>query len=89
MNLYRIEYQIRSTGQRLICHSVGVSQDDVMNDISSVAGEITVMNLCYVCAVHRLSKQLQARLTSHLSHRMKKFGIRQFPQSKGRICDQE
>ncbi len=51
MNLHRIEYQIRSTGQNLICLSVGKDENDVIKDIVSVVGEITVLSLYQVSEV--------------------------------------
>ena len=62
MNLYRIEYSVKSTGQRIICHSVGMNQDDVIQDIVSVVGEITVLNFYHVTEVHRISGSIRKQI---------------------------
>ena len=43
--LYRIEYIIKSTGQKIICLSVGQDQEDVVKDIVSVVGSVTVLSI--------------------------------------------
>jgi hypothetical protein len=62
MNLYRIEYQIRSTGQNLICLSVGTDQEDIIKDITSVVGDITVLSLYSVTEVHRISGSIRTQI---------------------------
>ena len=54
MVLYNIEYQNR-LGQTFICKSLGLNEEDIMNDLVSVVGEIRVLNLYHVTEVHRIS----------------------------------
>ena len=62
MNLYRIEYSIKSSGQRIICHSVGLNPDDIVKDIVSVVGEISVLNICYLFDIHRISGSIRKQI---------------------------
>lgn len=61
MVLYNIEYQIRN-GQTFICKSLGLNQDDVINDLVSVVGEIKVLNIYYVTDVHRISGVIRKQI---------------------------
>jgi len=61
MVLYNIEYQIRN-GQTFICKSLGLNQDDVINDLVSVVGEITILNLYYITDVHRISGTIRKQI---------------------------
>jgi uncharacterized membrane protein YjjP (DUF1212 family) len=65
MNLYHIEYSIISRGQKIICHSVGVDQNDVIKDIVSVVGAITIMNLYKVTEVHRISGSIREQIVQN------------------------
>lgn len=67
MNLYRIEYTIKSSGQRVICNSIGMSQDDVISDITSVVGAITITNLYHMTVVHRISCSIREQIIQDLS----------------------
>jgi hypothetical protein len=70
MNLYRIEYSIISNGQRIICHSVGENQDDVVQDIMSVVGKITILDVSFICDIHRISGSIKNRsFRIHRKHR--------------------
>lgn len=62
MNLYRIEYSIKSNGQRIICHSVGENKDDVIQDIMSVVGEITILDMSFICDIHRISGSIKKQI---------------------------
>jgi len=83
MVLYNIEYQIRN-GQTFICKSLGLNQDDVINDLVSVVGEIKVLNIYYVTDVHRISgvirkqileNSLRTETTKKIGGRPRKYEI--------------
>jgi hypothetical protein len=65
MRLYSVEYQINRTGQVFTCKSVGVNEQDIVNDISSVVGGITVLSIHYVSEVHRISDQIRKQIVEH------------------------
>ncbi len=56
MYLYHVEYQITSTRQTFTCKVVGDSEKDVVNDIESQVGKITVNEMYYQTEVHRISR---------------------------------
>ena len=63
MTLYRIEYFINSTCQRIICLSVGENETDVWEDISSVVGEeIKVLSIFPLSEVHRLTGTIKRHI---------------------------
>lgn len=67
MNLYRIEYSIISNGQRIICHSVGENQDDVVQDIMSVVGKITILDVSFICDINRISGSIKKQIIQNSS----------------------
>jgi hypothetical protein len=62
MKLYSIEYQINRTGQVFTCKTVGQDEQDVVNDISSMVGEITVQTLYFVMEVHRITDSIRRQI---------------------------
>lgn len=64
MILYNIEYQNR-LGQTFICKSIGMNSDDVVNDLVSIVGPITVINLYYTTEVHRLTDSIRRQILEH------------------------
>ena len=62
MKLYSIEYEIQRTGQTFTCKSVGVDESDIVNDISSVVGPITVLSIYYMSEVHRFTNTIRKNI---------------------------
>ena len=61
MTLYQIEYIIQN-GQRIICLSVGEDERDVVEDIMSVIGSISVLSMSPLSEVHRLTKTIRRHI---------------------------
>lgn len=77
MKLYSIEYEIQRTGQVFTCKSVGIDENDIVKDIVSVVGDITILNSCYISDVHRISGSIRKQIFEHSIKKdttMKKIG---------------
>ena len=74
MNLYRIEYIIKSTGQKIICFSVGRDQGDVVKDIFSVVGSVTVLSIVTLSEVHRLTGTIRRHVQNTGNTRVRRGG---------------
>ena len=74
MNLYRIEYFIKSTGQKIICLSVGQDQEDVVKDIFSVVGSVTVLSIVTLSEVHRLTGTIRRHVQNTGNTRVRRGG---------------
>lgn len=74
MNLYRIEYIIKSNNQKIICFSVGHDQRDVVNDLETLVGFITVLSLSTVSEVHRLTGTIRRHIQMSKNTRVRKGG---------------
>ena len=74
MNLYKVEYIIKSTGHRIICFSVGRDEEDVVRDILTVVGFITVIGISTVSEVHRLTGTIRRHIQNTGNTRVRKGG---------------
>ena len=61
MTLYQIEYIIQN-GQRIICLSVGEDERDIVEDIMSVIGSISVLSISPLSEVHRLTGTIKRHI---------------------------
>ena len=62
MFLYNIEYEIKSNGKIFTSKSVGISQDDVINDLISIVGDISVINFCFITEIHHISNSIKRQI---------------------------
>ncbi len=62
MYLYHIEYSIQSTRQMFTCKAIGQNQDDVIKDIESQVGKITVTEIYYQTEVHRITRSIREKI---------------------------
>ena len=76
MYLYHVEYQILKNQQTFTCKVVGDSEKDVVNDIESQVGKITVNEFYYQTEVHRISRSIRERIIeqSLMKHQQGKTG---------------
>jgi len=61
MTLYQIEHIIQN-GQRIICLSVGEDERDVVKDIMSVIGSISVLSISPLSEVHRFTGTIKRHI---------------------------
>lgn len=66
MFLYNIEYEIKSTGKIFTSKSVGISQDDVINDLISIVGDISVLNFCFITEIHHISNAIKRQILDNM-----------------------
>ena len=66
MLLYSIEYEIKSTGKIFTSKSVGISQDEVINDLISIVGAISVINCCFVTEIHHISNSIKKQIFDNI-----------------------
>lgn len=58
MNLFSIEYEVKSNGDGFLCKVLGNTESDVINDLRALLGEINVISIYRICEVHRITKKI-------------------------------
>lgn len=66
MFLYNIEYEIKSSGKIFTSKSVGISQDDVTNDLISIVGDISVINFYFITEIHHISNSIKRQIFDNM-----------------------
>jgi hypothetical protein len=62
MILFKIEYEVLSSGMTFTCDVVGINENDVVQDISSQVGQIRVLSIYHKSSVHRITGTIRKNI---------------------------